>query len=145
MRNYLGIELEGIEARVKLYTGRNVNLHAFGELWLYQKHEYEEPIFKIKGWTIRTKEFGAQQVLTVVPPAYPTSRNYLTAFFINDKVLWKKVVDMFLYEYDQETKKLDSEIFGPTKDDEEVITTTPTTDDDQSDNNNSNSGGKLFD
>lgn len=97
----LSITLEKLVAKVKLAQSKNENLHAFGELELYPESA-EEPLFKVKGWTIRTKVFGEQKVLTVVPPAYPTGgRKFLTSFYINNKSLWQDITKLFLDEYAQ--------------------------------------------
>lgn len=97
----LPITIEKLVVRVKLAPDKHENLHAFGELELYSQGD-AEPIFKVKGWTIRTKIFGDQKVLSVVPPAYPTGgRRFLTSFYINNKSLWHDVVKLFLDEYSQ--------------------------------------------
>lgn len=101
MEMSLPITIEKLVVKVKLANGRSDNLHAFGELDVYADGE-EEPLFKVKGWTIRTKVFGDQKVLTVVPPAYPTGGGkYLTSFYINNKNLWQDITKLFLAEYAQ--------------------------------------------
>lgn len=101
MEMSLPITIEKLVVKVKLAPDKHENLHAFGELELYIQGE-TEPLFKVKGWTVRTKVFGEKKVLTVVPPAYPTSgRRFLTSFFINNKNLWQDVMKLFLDEYSQ--------------------------------------------
>ena len=104
MEMYKEIRIEKLVARVKLAPDNYANrsLHAFGELHFYQT-EQDEPFIKIKGWTIRTKEFGDKKVLTVVPPAYPSGKRLQGSCFINNKEFWKEVVKLFLDEYAQVT------------------------------------------
>ena len=79
MEILLNLVIEKFLTKVKL-APESESLKAFGELWLFEKGQEEEPIFKIKGWTIRIKEFGDQKVLSVVPPAIKSKNKYLTSF-----------------------------------------------------------------
>lgn len=100
MEMTLPITFEKVIAKVKLAPSGRENLHAFGELEVYEEGK-DEPLFKVKGWTIRTKVFGEQKILTVVPPAYPGGGKFLTSFYINNKSLWHDIVKLFLDEYFQ--------------------------------------------
>lgn len=102
MEMYKEIRIEKLVAKVKLAPDKYANrsLHAFGELHFYEFGQ-DEPFVKIKGWTMRTKEFGDKKVLTVVPPAYPSGKRLQGSCFINNKELWKEVVKLFLDEYAQ--------------------------------------------
>ena len=110
MEMYKEIRIEKLVAKVKLAPDKysNRSLHGFGELHFYQSGQ-DEPLLKIKGWTIRTKEFGDKKVLTVVPPAYPSGKRLQGSCFINNKEFWKEVTKLFLDEYAQVTGGMTAE------------------------------------
>lgn len=108
MEMYIGITVEKIIAKVKIAPAKHENLHAFGELHFFESNQVE-PFLKIKGWTVRTKVFGDQKVLTVVPPAYPAGGKFLTSFYLTNKSLWQDVVKLFLDEYAQVSGALSAE------------------------------------
>lgn len=104
MEMALGITIEKLEVRVKLAQGRTDNIKAFGELWFYGQGE-SEPTFKVRGFTIRLKEFPSSgEVLTVVFPAFGSEKSktgFQTSFIIHNKGLWGDVTNLFLDEFKQ--------------------------------------------
>lgn len=96
----LGLTIEKLFVEVKLAEGNKKDLRAFGELLLYEE-EQEEPTIKVRGFTIREKEFKGKKVMTVVFPAYPTSKRFQTSFILEKKSLWADVTKLFLDAYYQ--------------------------------------------
>jgi len=105
----LGITIEKIVVKVKLATNRTDNIRAFGELLFYAEG-YEEPIFKVKGFTIRSKEFDpGKAVLTVVFPAFPSKFGLKTSFIAENKSLWSDINDLFLRGFKETSGELGGE------------------------------------
>jgi|SRR3989338_483782 len=108
----LNITIEKLVAKVRLAPNRSDNIHAFGELLFYEENS-DEPIFKIRGFTIRLKEFeSGQKVLTVVFPAFRSSGSksgYQTSFISENKSLWSDINDLFLKEFSEVNGGLQAE------------------------------------
>ena len=106
----LGVTIEKLETKVRLASDRPDDLVAFGELWIYEEGS-NEPFCKVKGFTIRIKTFGRadKPKLTVVFPAYPTGKGFLTSFYLPNKSLWEDVTNLFLEEYTQVSGGLSAE------------------------------------
>ena len=98
---FIGISISKLEAIVKL-SNRNDNLLAFGELWFFEEGK-EEPTFKVKGYTIREKEFGEKRVICVVPPAYRAGFKFQTSFIVENKALYKDITNLFLKGFQELT------------------------------------------
>ncbi len=109
----LGITIEKLVTKVRLAPNRPDNIRAFGELLFYAEG-YEEPFLKIRGFTIRSKEFqSGHKVITVVFPAFPSSGSksgFKTSFIAENKSLWGDINDLFLKEF--------GEVSGGLKDEE---------------------------
>lgn len=104
MEMYIDINLDRIVAKINLPQGRNDNILAFGALWIYQK-DNPEPIFKIKGFTIRqqiAKETNTS-FMKIVFPAYRAGPNFITSFIIQNEELLKKTRELLQEEYHQQT------------------------------------------
>lgn len=108
MEMQLGITIEKIVTRLKLAEGRDDNIKAFGELWIHTLDE-EDPIFKVKGFTIRHKEFNGKKVFNVVFPAFRAGKSFQTSFVATNKALWKDITALFLKEFGQLTGGLGAE------------------------------------
>lgn len=104
----LGITFEKIVTKVKLAEGRDDDIKAFGELWIHISDE-KDPIFKVKGFTIRHKEFKGKKVFNVVYPAFRAGKSFQTSFVAENKALWKDIVILFLKEFGQLTGGLGAE------------------------------------
>lgn len=94
----VNIAITRYEAKVKLANSNVLSLHAFGVLIIYAG---DEAFNTIRGFTIRTKTFGDKEVLSVVPPAYPSGNKLQCSYFTHDKNLWKQIIKLFLDEYSQ--------------------------------------------
>lgn len=99
----MDITIEKIVAKITLPQGRKDNILAFGALGLYLKDQ-RLPLIKIKGFTIR--QYLSKQTnshfLKVTFPAYRAGQNFMTSFVIEDKELYRKIVDLLLSEYYQQ-------------------------------------------
>lgn len=104
----LEMTMEKLIAKVKVAEGRNDNIRAFGELWIYFIGE-NEPLFKVKGFTIRQKEFEGRTVFNVVFPAFKAGMKFQTSFVAEDKSLWKSLLVLFLQEFSRQTEGLGNE------------------------------------
>lgn len=104
MEMALGITIEKLLVKVRPTQGRTDNIKAFGELWLYAEAD-TEPTFKVKGFTIRLKEFeSAKKVLSVVFPAFrsPASKTgYQTSFITENISLYGDINKLFLQEFEE--------------------------------------------
>ena len=98
----LEITIEKLVAMVKIAVGRHDNIQAFGELWIHIQGE-ADPIFKVRGFTIRLKEFGGKKVLSVVFPAYPLGIAFQTSFIAVKKSLWEDINKLFLDAFREQT------------------------------------------
>ncbi|MFH0937068.1 MAG: hypothetical protein V1808_02130 [Candidatus Daviesbacteria bacterium] len=98
----LEITIEKLVAMVKIAVGRHDNIQAFGELWIHIQGE-ADPIFKVRGFTIRLKEFGGKKVLSVVFPAYPVSIGFQTSFIAVNKSLWEDINKLFIDALGEQT------------------------------------------
>lgn len=102
MEIQLGIILEKLVPKVKIAVGRADDIQAFGELWFHLETQ-EDPIFKVKGFTIRLKEFGGKKVLSVVFPGFRSGKGFQTSFVTEDKGLLDDIRKLFLDEFAQTT------------------------------------------
>ena len=104
MEMALGITIEKLVIKVRPTKDRPDNIKAFGELWFYAEAD-TEPTFKVKGFTIRLKEFEAdKKVLSVVFPAFrsPASKTgYQTSFITENAGLLEDIRKLFLQEFKQ--------------------------------------------
>ncbi|MEK7168393.1 MAG: hypothetical protein AAB778_00090 [Patescibacteria group bacterium] len=66
---------------------------------------------KIKGGTIRLKEFGSKRILTYDFPAYRAGFKFCKAVFMSDLELYKTLCNATVEQYCQMTGDLRSEIF----------------------------------
>lgn len=94
----LNIEIEKLYIKVKVAEGRRDDIKAFGEMWIHPPNQVE-PIFKVKGFTIRLKEFSGKKVLTVVFPAFRAGKSFQTSFITEDKSLLADIRKLFLDEF----------------------------------------------
>ena len=116
MEMLLPITIEKIVTKVKIAQGRIDDIQAFGELWIHIPDQ-ADPIFKVKGFTIRLKEFSGKKVLCVVFPGFRSGKGFQTSFVTEDKGLLADIRKLFLDEFAQttggmnadEAAKLDSE------------------------------------
>lgn len=100
MEMQLGITIEKLATKVKIAQGRTDDIQAFGELWVHIT-EQEEPLFKVKGFTIRLKEFGGKKVLSVVFPGFRSGKGFQTSFITESKELLGDIRKLFLDEFAQ--------------------------------------------
>lgn len=108
MEMQLEMVMEKMIAKVKIVEGRSDNIRAFGELWIYFQGE-NEPLFKVKGFTIRQKEFDGRTVFNVVFPAFKAGMKFQTSFVAESKSLWKSLLVLFLQEFGKQTDCLGAE------------------------------------
>lgn len=103
MEMFIDITIEKIVAKIILPQGRKDNILAFGEIAIFLK-DNQVPTFKARGFTIR--QFLSKQsnthFLKVSFPAYKAGVSFMTSFVIEDKELYKKIVDLLLGEYSQQ-------------------------------------------
>lgn len=107
---HLGITLEKIVVTVRLAHDRTDNILAFGELWFFED-DRKEPFIKVKGFTIKSKEFKGKKTLTADFPAFPSKLSktgYKTSFVFEDLSLVEDVRKMFLSEFSQASGGLSS-------------------------------------
>jgi hypothetical protein len=98
MNKTIPISANNIQVEVKATHDRPDNIKAFGELQILSDDNVD-PILKVRGFTIRLKQFGAKEVLSVTFPAYMAKRRYQTSFIIENKNLYKDIVYLFLDTY----------------------------------------------
>jgi len=112
MEMFLAVKIEKLVTKLRLAPERTDNIKAFGELWIYPV-EQSEPLFKVKGFTIRLKEFTSSgKVLTVDFPAYGSSKSktgFQTSFVTESKALLQDIRNLFLQEFEQASEGLSAE------------------------------------
>jgi len=86
------------------------NILAFGDLHLFE-FDSEEPVIKIKGFTIKQKVFSGETKLCVDFPAYEVGKgHYQKSFILENKSHWKTISKLFLDEYKQQVGDIDTVI-----------------------------------
>ena len=104
MEMELGITIAKLVIQVRLAQDRPDNIKAFGELWFYTEGD-SEPVFKVKGFTIRLKEFeSGKKVLSVVFPAFPSPASktgYQHSFITENQALYEDIIKLFLQGFEQ--------------------------------------------
>lgn len=108
MEMQLGITIDKIVTKLKLAEGRDDDIKAFGELWIHILDQ-EEPIFKVKGFTIRHKDFRGKKVFNVVFPGFRSGKGFQSSFVAESKALWKDILILFLQEFGELTGGLGAE------------------------------------
>ena len=96
----IGISITKIELILKLAENREDNIKAFGEIRLYE-HDSATPIFKIKGYTLRLKDFSGKQIISVSAPAFRSGSRFQTSFIFENKNLWSDLSKEFINEYEK--------------------------------------------
>lgn len=93
-----------LECSVKVATGREDNILAFGQLRAFTEKD-GTAFFKVSGFTLRRKDFkkSSKPVLSVTFPAYKAAMRYYTSFYLPDKQLYRNVVKAFTQEYEAES------------------------------------------
>ncbi len=98
------ITITKIIANITITEDRKDNILAFGSIWFFQA-EQTEPIFKVKGFTLRkheNKETGAG-FIKATSPAYRAGQHFITSFIIHDKELFFKFNKLLLDEFHKQT------------------------------------------
>lgn len=104
MEMELNITITKLGTKVRLAQGRNDNIKAFGELWLYET-DPNLPLIKVKGFVIKLLQLSnGGKVLSVAFPAFGSPRSktgFQTSFIIENKSLLEDVRKMFLDEFNE--------------------------------------------
>ncbi len=105
--NYFLIDEYYMELRIKIYAletdlslqARSDNILAF-VTWIFKTDIGD---IKIKGGTIRRKEFGSKSLLSYDVPAIKTRHGYNKAFFMDNKELFLKLSNFTIQKYCEES------------------------------------------
>jgi hypothetical protein len=115
----LFIEIEKLVIQMRITVGRSDNIKAFGEIWFYAKDE-TNPLMKIKGVTLRIKDFGGNSFTSVDFPAYKSGVRFLKSFVIENRSLYQDVIELFLKEYAEQSGEPVTETRSENIDPEEI-------------------------
>ena len=82
------------------------NIKAFAELQFVNSSG--AIIFKVKGITIKEKQFGnsSKSIITADFPAFPSKKGkngFMTSFVIENKDIWREITNAVLDEYSRQT------------------------------------------
>ena len=92
----LSINITGFNSEVTAVAGRKDNIRGFAD-WTFSTSVGE---LKVKGGTIREKEFGSRRIISYEVPAIRTGKGiYKKAFFMEDKVLYLTLCKLTVEKY----------------------------------------------
>ena len=113
MEILIPIQLNKIDIQVKAVKDNKPfkDIVGFFELTIFD--EGNNPFIKVRGGTIKVKQFKdvPNPVFTVNAPAYKSGLIYRTSFIIESKGLWKDIENTILEDFAQQTGGLKPEDF----------------------------------
>lgn len=98
------IQLSKIDVQVKAVRDNKPlkDIVGFFELIIFD--EDNKPFIKVRGGTVKVKQFGDNEpVFTLNAPAYKSGIKYRTSFFIENLNLWHDIGKVILEELSQQT------------------------------------------
>ena len=107
MEIQMGIKITAMKIEVSLPKKQILDIVGFAEVQFLDKDG--EPIFKVRGYTIKVKTFKDKPTFTVNAPAYRSGFNYKTSFVVEEMPFWEKVKNGILNEFKEQTGDLNPE------------------------------------
>lgn len=75
------------------------NIKAFAEVEFLDSEG--NLVIKVKGFTVKLKEFNGKSTLSVDFPAYPSKGKFKNSFYVAVRAIWQLIVDEILSELAQ--------------------------------------------
>jgi len=97
----LGIQLTNIKVNIKPLDRKIKDIVGFFEIIITD--DEDKPFFKVRGGTIKVKQFEAtpSPVFTLNAPAYRSGFGYRASFIVESKALWSDITKAILEEFSQ--------------------------------------------